>query len=199
MPSALPRGQRPSVRIRRLRAADVEACAHIVADDPLWRRYGLTLVRARRAFRRVLAAARRGGAGALAAGDVAVASSGGAVLGFVWFRREGTFHHSGYVRWLAVAPAARGQGVGVALLRHAEERIFRRGPNVFLTVSHFNRRAQAFYRRQGYARVGALPDYVVPGITEILMRKTRGPLQGVGSPRAGRTRDHSTTQREGRP
>lgn len=198
MSSEPSRRQRRSVRIRRLRATDVEACARIVAGDPLWRRYGLTLAGARRALRGALAAARRGGASALEAGDVAVAASGGAVLGFIWFRREGTFHHSGYVRWLAVAPAARGQGVGGALLRHAEERIFRRGPNVFLTVSRFNRRAQAFYRRRGYARVGALVDYVVPGITEVLMRKTRGPLQGTRSPGAGPA-DHSTTRREGRP
>jgi ribosomal protein S18 acetylase RimI-like enzyme len=176
VPSASASSRQLPVRIRPLRAGDVEACARIVAADPLWQRYGLTVRRARRTFRQVLAARRRGGGAALVAGDVAVAAAGGAAVGFVWFRREGTFHHSGYVRWLAVAPAARGQGVGSALLRHAEERIFRHGPNVFLTVSAFNRRAQAFYRRLGYVRVGALADYVVPGVTEVLLRKTRGPL-----------------------
>jgi ribosomal protein S18 acetylase RimI-like enzyme len=80
------------------------------------------------------------------------------------------------VRWIAVALAARGRGVGERLMRHAEDRIFRRGPNVFLTVSDFNRRAQAFYRKLGYTEVGAIRNYVVPGITERLYRKTRGPI-----------------------
>ena len=67
--------------------------------------------------------------------------------------------------------------VGTALMRHAEAHIFRTGPNVFLTVSHFNRRAQAFYRARGYRKVGDLPAYVVPGITEVLYRKTRGAIR----------------------
>lgn len=114
-----------------------------------------------------------------------MARRSGGVVGFVWFRTEGTFHHSGYVRWVAVAPQARGSGVGRRLMEYAEARIFRRGPNVFLLVSGFNRRAQAFYRRQGYTRVGAIPDYVVPGITEYLFRKTRGPIAGPRVPEAG--------------
>ena len=117
----------------------------------------------------------RGPAGR-AAGDVAVALAAARVLGFIWFRPDGTFHHSGYVRWVAVTPDARGRGVGERLMRHAEERIFEEGPNVYLLVSDFNAKAQAFYRRLGYVRVGALPDYIVPGITERLYRKTRGPI-----------------------
>jgi ribosomal protein S18 acetylase RimI-like enzyme len=109
-------------------------------------------------------------------GELAVARHRGHVVGFIWFRRDGTFHHSGYVRWIAVAPEARGRAVGASLMRYAEERIFRHGPNVYLLVSDFNVKAQAFYRRLGYERVGALRDYVVPGITERLYRKTRGPI-----------------------
>jgi ribosomal protein S18 acetylase RimI-like enzyme len=47
---------------------------------------------------------------------------------------------------------------------------------VFLCVSSFNERAQKLYQRLGYERVGELPDYVVKGYSEILMRKTRGPI-----------------------
>jgi len=57
----------------------------------------------------------------------------------------------------------------------AEERILRQSPNVFLCVSSFNHRAQTFYERLGYQRVGELPDFLVQGQAEILMRKTRGP------------------------
>jgi ribosomal-protein-alanine N-acetyltransferase len=165
-----------AVRIGRLRERDVEPCARIVAGDPLWQRYGISLPRARRLVRSALAARRRGGAAAHEAGEVAVARAGGEVLGFVWFRPTGTLAHSGYIRWIAVAPRARGGGVGRTLVAHAERRIFAAGPNIFLLVSEFNTGAQAFYRRLGYAEVGAIPDYVVPGITERLFRKTVGPI-----------------------
>ena len=179
------------VTVRPLRSAEVEACARIVAGDPLWQRYGLTLPRSRQLLRKALAAARRGGPTARAAGKVEVARDGGQVVGFVWFFLDGTFQHSGYVRWIAVAPQARGRGVGERLMRYAEGRIFRRGPNVFLTVSDFNEGAQAFYRKLGYAQVGAIPDYVVPGITERLFRKTRGPIAArSGGERARHTSRH---------
>jgi ribosomal protein S18 acetylase RimI-like enzyme len=42
---------------------------------------------------------------------------------------------------------------------------------VFLLTSDFNEDAQAFYRRLGYQQVGAIPDYVVPGITELIFYK----------------------------
>lgn len=166
----------PRVVIGPLRTADIERCAEIVASDPLWQRYGSTRARARRAFGHALSAGRRGGWAARATGEVAVARTAAQVVGFVWFRLEGTFHHSGYIRWVNVAPEARGRGVGERLMHYAEERIFRRGPNVYLLVSEFNVRAQAFYRRLGYVRVGAIPDYLVWGISERLFRKTRGPI-----------------------
>ncbi|MGH2376279.1 MAG: GNAT family N-acetyltransferase [bacterium] len=164
------------VVISPLRAADIEACAEIVGGDPLWQRYGMTRALARRVFQRTLVAGRSRGWVARVTGEVSVARQAGRVVGFIWFRLDGTFHHSGYVRWIAVAPKARGRGVGERLMRYAEDRIFRWGPNVYLLVSDFNVRAQAFYSRLGYMKAGALPDYVVKGITERLYRKTRGPI-----------------------
>jgi len=166
------------VRIHRLQPADIDACADIVAGDPLWRRYGMTRARAARAFRRALAVSGGGpGPRGLSLGaEIAIARHRGQVVGFIWFRLDGTFDHSGYVRWIAVAPDSRARGIGRALMRYAEERIFRKGPNVFLMVSEFNRRAQGFYKRQGYIKVGAVDDYIVSGITERLYRKTRGPI-----------------------
>jgi ribosomal protein S18 acetylase RimI-like enzyme len=171
--------------VRSLLKADVEVCARIIAGDPLWQRYGLTLPRARTAIRSALAPR---GDHRRPVGEFAVAEQVGQVVGFIWFRTEGTFHHSGYVRWVAVAPEARSRGIGRVLMQHAEHRILEQGPNVFLLVSDFNRRARAFYRNRGYTRVGALPDYVVPGITEHLLRKTRGPIARPGGERRSRTR-----------
>ena len=45
--------------------------------------------------------------------------------------------------------------------------------DVFLLVSDFNHVAQAFYRRLGYVQVGAIPDYVVSGVTELVFRKRK--------------------------
>lgn len=164
------------ITVRSMRAADVEACARIVAGERLWQRYGLTLQRALRVLRRAQAARQRGAASARTVGDLAVASERGRVLGFIWFHRTGTFRHSGYIQWVAVDPAARGRGVGSGLMRYAEERILKKGPNVLLLVAAFNLSAQAFYEKLGYAQVGAIPNYMVRGVAELLYRKTTGPV-----------------------
>ncbi len=169
-----------AIRIRRMRAEDVEACARIVVGERLWQRYGQTLPRARGAFRRALAPKGRGGAAAVDGGVLVVACEAGKTVGFIWFHLAGTFHHSGYVRWVGVAPEARGRGVGRALMRYAEERIFKQGPNVFLLVADLNAAAQAFYEELGYVRVGVIADYVVRGVTELLYRKARGPIAAKG-------------------
>ncbi len=173
-----PRTRQQAARtvVSPLRATDVDDCARIVAGDPLWQRYGLTLSGARRAIRGAQGAARRGRLAARDAGELVVARQRGRAVGFIWFHLRGTFHHSGYVRWIAVAPEAQGRGVGQALMAYAEDRILKGGPNVFLMVSDFNQGAQTFYEKLGYTRVGAIPDYIVPGITEVLYRKTRGPI-----------------------
>ncbi len=161
--AAAPSGNK--IRVRWARASDVAACAALVASEPLWQRYGVSRARAAALLR-----------GALRRGEpVQVAVRGTQVVGFVWFQVRGTFGHSGYVRWIVTAPSVRGRGVGAALLRAAEQRILRHGANVFLLVSHFNRRAQRFYRAMGYERVGVLRDYVRPGIHEHVYRKTTGP------------------------
>ncbi len=165
-----------SLRIRPLRAMDIDPCARLIAADPLWKRYHVTLARARRQLREVLAATHRERGRTGEAGEFAVAHSGGQVVGFIWFRLDGTFHHSGYIRWIGVAPHVRGQGVGASLMAYAERKIFARGPNVFLMVSAFNTGAQAFYKRLGYTEIGAVSNYAIRGITERLFRKTRGPL-----------------------
>jgi hypothetical protein len=69
-------------------------------------------------------------------------------------------------------------GLGTRLIGFAEERIFREWPNVFLCVSSFNPDARRLYERLGYQAIGTLTDYIVAGCDEILMRKTRGPLDG---------------------
>ena len=103
-----------------------------------------------------------------------VARQDGAVRGFIILNMHGAF--VGYIRSICVAADARGSGLGSRLIAFAEERIFRDVKNVFLCVSSFNPRARALYQRLGYEVVGELKDHVIAGASEILMRKTIGPL-----------------------
>jgi|SRR5947209_6434859 len=115
-------------------------------------------------------------------GETWIAREDGAVRGFIIVLMRGAL--VGYIRIICVAPDARGSGLGSRLIAFAEERIFREGPNVFLCVSSFNRRARALYERLGYQAVGELKDYIVRGASEILMRKTIGPLSAASAPPA---------------
>jgi ribosomal protein S18 acetylase RimI-like enzyme len=154
-----------------MREADVGGCASIILAAPLWRAYGLTSEGAARAsFSDVFAGVCRG----------LVAEDEGEIVGHVVFTVRGTFVHSGYVRSLAVAAHRQGRGVGGALMDAAEAAILDAGPNVFLMVNAENTGAQRFYERRGYRRVGALPEYVRRGVTELLYRKTVGPIDGTG-------------------
>ena len=83
-----------------------------------------------------------------------------------------------YLELLAVAPAARGQGLGRQLMAHVEAIVFERVKNLFVCVSDFNEGAQRFYASHGYEVIGPLPNLLVQGRAEILMRKTRGPVRG---------------------
>ena len=86
----------------------------------------------------------------------------------------GTFE--GYIKSVCVSPAHRGQGIGSILMNHAEERVFSETPNVFLLVSDFNRGARKLYERLGYEEIGEFKDFITRGHSEVLMRKSIGPL-----------------------
>jgi len=104
-----------------------------------------------------------------------LAKVSGKRAGFLMVSMQGAF--VGYVQLLGVAAEFRGQGVGKALIEYAERRIFRETPNVFICVSDFNQDARRFYARMGYERVGELRDFIVAGYSELLLRKTIGPIR----------------------
>ena len=158
-----------AVTIRPMREADVGTCASIMLAVPLWTPYGVTTIdAARAAFADVIAGTCLG----------LVAEEAGRIVGFVVYTLRGTFVHSGYVRSVAVAPEAQHQGVGARLMDAAETAILDHGPNVFLLVSTWNAGARRFYEHRGYQRIGEITDYVRRGITEVVYRKTLGPIEG---------------------
>ena len=115
--------------------------------------------------------------------EVYVAGDAAGLAGFVILCMSGAF--VGYVQTILVAPDRRGRGIGSKLVEFAERRIFPVYPNVFMCVSSFNHGARRLYERLGYQVVGELTDYIVRGHSEILLRKTVGPLAGYGTPSPG--------------
>lgn len=107
--------------------------------------------------------------------EVYVAVDDAGLAGFIVLNLRGDF--AGYIKSICIAPGRRGSGMGSKLIGFAEERIFREHPNVFLLTSSFNPRARALYERLGYRVIGEIPDYIVAGHSEILMRKTTGPIR----------------------
>ena len=168
----MPIENRPSISARRLASPDDEDwCARLMSTSEPW----LTLGRDYDDSLPVLRDPNT---------EVYVAEEAGARVGFVILSLSGVLN--GYVRTVAIAPSHRGRGIGSQLMTIAEARIFEGSPNAFISVTSFNHRARALYERLGYQYVGELSDFFVPGVSELLYRKTRGTWSDF-------TRDRSTT------
>ena len=96
------------------------------------------------------------------------------IVGFVLIQMNGAF--KGYIQSICIDRNWRNRKIGSKLLSFAEDRIFSETPNVFICVSSFNPKARDLYQRLGYEIIGELKNYVIQGASEILLRKTKGPL-----------------------
>lgn len=149
------------IDIRPFADSDAETCARMMASTDPWIRLG-------RGYDRCLEVVNNDGL------ERFVAAVEGRIGGFLILDMRGSI--TGYIRTVCVEVELRGAGVGSALLDHAEARVYRESPNVFLCVSAFNDGARRLYERRGYEVVGVFHDYVKRGEDEILMRKTTAPL-----------------------
>lgn len=109
-------------------------------------------------------------------GELHVAEDRNGVAGFMVICMTGPF--VGYLRVLAVREDMRGKGLGTRMIRHAESLVFPCTLNMFIMVASFNPGARALYERLGYKVVGTFEDYAITGQSELLLRKTIGPLIG---------------------
>ena len=107
--------------------------------------------------------------------DSFVVEQDGRVAGIAVVRQK--FLLGDYLELLGVAGWARGKGLGGQLLTYAEEAVFARVKNLFACVSDFNDQGRKFYKKQGYQEIGPMPDFLIPGSAEILLRKTAGPVR----------------------
>jgi ribosomal-protein-alanine N-acetyltransferase len=151
-----------SPEIRRLGCADeAQQCARLMANSEPW----MTLRRTYDNSLTMLTDPSR---------EVYVALIKDKVVGFIVLIMSGAL--VGYIQTVGVVPEWRNKGVGSKLLKFAEDVIFSKAPNVFMCVSSFNKKAQELYQRLGYETIGELKDYIVPGHSEILLRKTVAPI-----------------------
>jgi ribosomal protein S18 acetylase RimI-like enzyme len=151
----------PAADIHPLTEAGVPFLAGWIAATPLWARYNLSADQAAALLRTGLT----DGACILTCGPAEAPD------GFVWVVTDGAFDRSGYIRWLGVRPGAQRAGLGSRLLSAAEAALGNRSQAVFLLVSDFNHEAQAFYQQHGYTQCGALPNYILPGVAELIFWK----------------------------
>ena len=149
--------------IRTSLASDFQACAQMMAGSDPWLRMGLDVMKCLSSFE----------------GDyreVYLLKSPATIIGFVIIQPKGSF--KGYIQTLCVAEQYRGKKVGSRLLEFAEKQILSYSPNIFICVSSFNVGALRLYERSGFELVGAVPDFIQKGFTELLLRKTVGPVAG---------------------
>jgi len=145
--------------LRPLRLEECAAAAELIGANPLWRdRYRYLPDRAAADLRR-----------AIEAGDLVLGTIGDQLLGVAWVMPTAGFGRAPYLKLLAVSPAAQAAGIGGQLLEATLEHFRARGATrYFLLVSDFNEGAQRFYQRHGFVQVGALPDFVLPGVSELV-------------------------------
>jgi ribosomal-protein-alanine N-acetyltransferase len=147
--------------IRDMTPDDIPIVAAWMVTVPLWQRYGVTVEKASANFQR-----------GLTNGDwLLVIDADIPACGFAWIVPQGAFGRSPYLKQLGVHLDYAKAGLGGLLLDAAEARAWDVADDLFLLTSDFNTDAQRFYTRHGYQQIGAIPDYVINGLTELIFRK----------------------------
>lgn len=144
-------------------AKKIATCADMMSKTDPWITYDMDYARCLKAFE----------------GDckeVYILENEDEIIGFAILQVCGSF--KGYIQSLCVNETYRGKGMGTKLLHFCEERILKISPNIFICVSSFNKGAMKLYYEFGFKLVGELNDFVKEGYTELLLRKTFGPIVG---------------------
>jgi ribosomal-protein-alanine N-acetyltransferase len=152
---------------------DFEICARIMAASDPWIKLGMNHDDCLKAFEGSFK-------------EVYVLKKQDQIIGFAVVQTQGTF--KGYIQTIAISQANRGAGYGTQLLQHCERQILTYSPNIFICVSAFNEGAIQLYYRLGFKLVGELKDFVKDGFTELLLRKTVGPIVGYEGHRKNKTK-----------
>jgi [ribosomal protein S18]-alanine N-acetyltransferase len=150
--------------IRPMRPEDRDTVIQLLADSDPWKTLGYD----QNDWSRIFCPVPQGRESFVAEGD-------GQIMGIAIVRQK--FLLGDYLELLGVAGWARHRGTGRQLLAYVEAFVFARTKNLFACVSDFNTGARDFYRKQGYQEIGPMPNFLIPGSAEILLRKTAGPAR----------------------
>lgn len=153
--------------IRPMRPEDRDGVIQLLADSDPWKTLGYD----DKDWSRIFCPVPQGR-------ESFVAEANGQIMGIAIVRQK--FLLGDYLELLGVAGWARHQGTGRQLLAFVEALVFARTKNLFACVSDFNKGARDFYRKQGYQEIGPMPNFLIPGSAEILLRKTAGPARKKG-------------------
>jgi len=148
-----------------MRPEDRDSVIALLLESEPWKRLGHTLADWHRYFSPIPQGR-----------ESHVLDQAGRVAGVAVIRQK--FLLGDYLELFGVADWARGEGVGGLLLEHVESVVFARAKNLFICVSDFNEPARRFYRKHGYHEIGFIPNLLINGASEILIRKTTGPAMG---------------------
>jgi len=156
-------------RIRDARADDRDAIEAVTLDA--YQQYATVMPALWEAYRQNIVST----LAAAALGALIVAEAGGRIVGSVLLYRAGTVIDrpgggsltlaSPEVRLLAVAPEARGKGVGVALMRECVARARASGAaRLTLHTTEMMQAAVRLYERMGFVRAPEIDFRPAPGI-----------------------------------
>lgn len=151
-------------RIRAMQGEDRAEIVQLLGESDPWRTLGYTIAD----WNRIFCPLPQGR-------DSYVAELDGRVAGVALVKQK--FLLGDYLELLGVAEWARQKGIGSLLLKHVERLVFERTKNLFACVSDFNQSARDFYKKQGYQEIGPMPNFLIPGSAEILLRKAAGPTR----------------------
>lgn len=151
-------------RIRTMQAEDCAEVVQLLSKSDPWKTLGYTIAD----WNRIFCPLPQGR-------DSYVAELDGRVAGVALVKQK--FLLGDYLELLGVAEWARHKGIGSLLLKHVEQLVFERTKNLFACVSDFNQSARDFYKKLGYQEIGPMPNFLIPGSAEILLRKTAGPTR----------------------
>ena len=150
------------VKIRKLQnSSEAETCAGMMSASEPW----VTLGRDYDTSLKIITDPNR---------EIYLALTGEEIAGFTILIMHGAL--VGYIQSICVAPEWRNKGIGSQLMAFAETRIFSESPNAFIMVSSFNPDAKRLYQQLGFEPIGELKDYIIPGHSEYLLRKSIAPL-----------------------
>lgn len=140
---------------------DFSELAAIISSSQAWTCYGIDFAKAMKLFEQMQ-------------DNIYVAEINEKLVGFVTVRIDGVGNIGAYLRMIAVAQVFRGKGIGAQLIDYASRIATENIPNLFLICSVENIRAQSFYERNDFIRIGIIKDLVSVGHDEIFYRKRLG-------------------------